>query len=229
MDNVKPIMASANTSNFEFELPEPGQYLARCFRIIDEGTHLDVYPNSKFPAKPTHRVMFYFEILQDEEGNDVRMADGRPFSISKKYTLSLHEKAGLRKDLEIWRGIKFSKEEAESFDITKVLDKFCTIAVTHESSKDGDRTFAVLAAIMKTNKKTEGVNPISTFAVNDPDPEMFATFSEFMQKRLNESDEMKDNPLPVISKEERQAACEQSGDVEIEDVNASEDIDKAGF
>ena len=35
-----------------------------------------------------------------------QMSDGRPFTISKRYTWSTHEKATLRKDLEAWRGVK---------------------------------------------------------------------------------------------------------------------------
>jgi hypothetical protein len=36
------------------------------------------------------------------------MKDGKAFSIHKKYTLSSHKKATLRKELEAWRGVPFS-------------------------------------------------------------------------------------------------------------------------
>src|SRR5690348_2925117 len=116
--SIKPLVPGAGGGDFEFEMVEPGQYLARCYRMINEGTHLDVFPNSKFPASPTRRVILYFEILKNEAGEDVRMKDGRPFSISRKYTFSLNEKAALRKDIDVWRGVKLSKEEADTFDIS---------------------------------------------------------------------------------------------------------------
>ena len=40
-----------------------------------------------------------------------------PMTINKSYTVSLHDKASLRKDLAAWRGKDFSDEEAKGFDV----------------------------------------------------------------------------------------------------------------
>ena len=43
--------------------------------------------------------------------------NGRRFQLRKDYKNSLHEKAGLRKDLEAWRGRRFTDAELAGFDL----------------------------------------------------------------------------------------------------------------
>jgi len=42
--------------------------------------------------------------------------------ISKRYTMSLGEQSTLRKDLESWRGKKFTPEELQGFDLNACID-----------------------------------------------------------------------------------------------------------
>ena len=194
--SITPIIAKSGGEQRDFELLPAGSYLARCYRVVDLGTHTEVYPNQKFAAKPARKVMIYLEVLSDyDTDEDIRMEDGRPFSISKKYTLSLNEKATLRKDLEKWRGVKFTKEEAEAFDITKVLGKMALIQVTHVASADGDKTYVNLDALMSTKKVSEGVNELGAFSVDSPDMDMFSSFSKYTQDKINESEELSSKPL----------------------------------
>ena len=77
--------------------PPAGMHIARCYRLIDLGTQ----PKS-FQGKPTgeaRKIMASWELLGED-----RMDDGKPFTMSKSWFLSMHEKATLRKDLESWRG-----------------------------------------------------------------------------------------------------------------------------
>jgi hypothetical protein len=48
------------------------------------------------------------EVFHEEKGEE-------PYVVSKTYTLSMHEKATLRRDLESWRGQGFTEKEAEAF------------------------------------------------------------------------------------------------------------------
>ena len=66
------------------------------------------------------------------------MSDGRPFAISKRYTLSTHTKSTLRKDLESWRGRAFTPEEEEAFDVANVCGAYCLLNVTHNQGGDGN-------------------------------------------------------------------------------------------
>src|ERR1700757_2472795 len=89
----------------DFEMTPEGVYTARCYRIIDLGTQKGA---EQFGGKEQHKVMVSWELVGTD---DPKMQEGdnrgKPFSIHKRYTVSLSEKASLRADLEAWRGKKF--------------------------------------------------------------------------------------------------------------------------
>ena len=59
-----------------------------------------------------------------------------PLTVSRTFTVSLHEKANLRKFLSAWRGRDFTTEEAKAFDVSKLLGAYCMVNVT-ESETNG--------------------------------------------------------------------------------------------
>ena len=75
--------------------------------------------------KQQHKIRIAWELFgEDEEGNQLTVdVDGRqmPMTISKSYTVSLHEKSSLRKDLAAWRGRDFTDEEAKAFDVSRLI------------------------------------------------------------------------------------------------------------
>ena len=95
----------------DFEIMEAGVKLAGCYGLYDLGTQYD-----KKWEKDTRKVVILWEI--PEERIMVNSQD-LPRAISKKYTLSLHTKSQLRKDLEAWRGKTFTQQELEGFDLKK--------------------------------------------------------------------------------------------------------------
>lgn len=186
--STKPITASVGGSG-EFELVPAGVYLARCYKMIDIGTQ--TVTSKAFGSKDIRQVILSWELLQDDDGEKVTMEDGRPFSISKTYTLSMNSKANLRKDLDSWRGVPFKDAEADGFDITKLLDKFCKLQVVHNVS--GDKTYANVGSIMTTKKSAEGVNEVVGFSMADPDMEVFGKLPEWLQNKIRESAEWTDD------------------------------------
>src|SRR5262245_16699304 len=74
------------------------------------------------------------------------------FQVRKNYTLSLSEKANLRRDLECWRGRKFTSEELQGFDLERLLKINCQLQVVHNLSDEG-RTYANVQAIVPFNAK----------------------------------------------------------------------------
>jgi hypothetical protein len=108
-----PIIAQAKAGDFK-PVPE-GVHDALCVFIIDAG-----YEHSEEWNKEIHKIYICWEINEP-------MTDGRPFMISKKYTLSLSDKAALRKDLEGWRGKKFTDEQLKGFDIEVLKGLQCKI------------------------------------------------------------------------------------------------------
>jgi len=75
------------------------------------------------------------EIMEytNKEGNTVK----GPMAIGKFFTVSMHEKANLRKALESWRGRTFTDEEAGKFDIGSIIGKGCQLSVLHDKKADG--------------------------------------------------------------------------------------------
>ena len=55
----------------------------------------------------------------------------RPAAISKEFTLSLHERANLRRVLISWRGRQFTAEELGGFELANVLGANAMLNVVH--------------------------------------------------------------------------------------------------
>lgn len=138
-------------SDNQFELPPAGTHLAACYRIIDLGTQESSYNGQ---AKRQHKILISWE-LPDE-----RMTDGRPFTISQRYTWSAHEKSALRRDLESWRGVPFTDADfgPGGFDIKNILGKSCLLNIVHSP---GDKTYANIASISRLMKGMTPKPPVN--------------------------------------------------------------------
>ena len=112
----------AKSEGGTFEQVEPGTYSARCYGVIDIGTQRNEWQGE---TKHQHQVIIQWELPEE------LMNDGRPFGVSKFYTLSLHEKANLCGDLQAWRGREFTEEEKKGFDISKLVGVPCMLSVIH--------------------------------------------------------------------------------------------------
>lgn len=117
-------MILSDSGNTSFEQPPAGSHAARCIAIIDLGTQRTTYEGE---AQIKRQVIVRWELPTEL----ISTGDfaGKPFTVSKFYTASLHEKAGLRKDLASWRGRDFTAEELKGFDLKSVLGKACMLAV----------------------------------------------------------------------------------------------------
>jgi hypothetical protein len=115
-----------------------------------------------------------------------------PMTISKSYTVSLHEKASLRKDLAAWRGKDFSDEEAKAFDVSKLVGAYCMVNVT--TSETNGKTYSNIAGLTPLpgalkNSKPAAVHANLMFDLDAPDMEVFNTFHEKLQDAIKRSPE----------------------------------------
>jgi hypothetical protein len=143
-----PITAKENSKPREL-IPE-GLHSAICYLVVDIGTHF----NPTF-GKAARKVIVGWEFT------DIRMEsedDNRPKVKSKTMTLSLHEKAILRKTLESWRGSRLSQVDlAEGFDISKLLGVNCQLQIIHE--ENNGKTYDNIANVLPPKSgKIEVVN-----------------------------------------------------------------------
>lgn len=174
-------------------VPVPaGMHLARCYRIVDLGTQRSEY---KGEIKHLPKVMLQFEVHgEDDQGNPLVTAKGEPMTISKNYTASLSEKATLRVDLKNWRGRDFTPEELKGFELKNVLGIFAMISITKAPGKDG-KEYTNIGAVMPVpaNIKKAGLpaghNPTAIFSIDDPDMELFETFSDGLKNKIKSSPE----------------------------------------
>ena len=135
-----------------------GNFPARCYKIIHLGTIPDTYMGEQ---KLTNKIRVDFELPTETKVFNEEIGE-QPLSISKEYTLSMNEKANLCKDLESWRGQKFTDEDAETFDIASILGKDCMINIAHKVSGSTGNTYSYIASISPMPKGMEcppAVNP----------------------------------------------------------------------
>lgn len=162
----------------DFEKTPAGNHIGVCYMVCDLGDQ-DVEYQGK--AKVMRKVRVSWELPGE------LMSDGRPFSISKKYTLSLSEKANLRADLESWRGRPFTDEELEGFDLFNVLGKACMVNVIHETSNG--KTYANVASVASLPKgftPPKPVNELIAFSLEDDDAlNKLQSLPDWLQKLIN--------------------------------------------
>lgn len=159
----------------------PGSYPARCCRLIDLGTQTSTFDGQ---FKTAHKVLLGFEILDAE----ARRGDGDPYVLSKRYTLSLHEKSALSKDLSTWRGSPIAA--GAEFDLSKLVGALALLSVVNVSK--GDKTFANIGGIMKAPKglaASAGSEPLLIWNMAKPDWPVFAQLHPKLQAQIEASPE----------------------------------------
>jgi len=138
------IMATDTGGGGDFTPVPQGTHIAICDQVVDLGKQ--VIKSQMYGESVKHQVYIRWQIPEEryEYEYEGEKREG-PSTIGKTYTVSLGEKANLRKDLQAWRGKPFTPDELRGFDIAKLLGVPATITVTH-TEKDG-RTFANIASV----------------------------------------------------------------------------------
>lgn len=135
-----PIIAKESESSFA--LTPAGPASAVGCDVVDLGMLKVSYPGK--PDAIKHKIKVVWML------GEMDAATGKRYTVQKRYTLSLHEKATLRKDLESWRGRAFTSEERQGFDVEKVIGVPCFINVVH-TERNGS-TYADVQSIMPLPK-----------------------------------------------------------------------------
>lgn len=154
-----------------FEPVSEGTHFARCVRVVDLGDQEDVW---KGVTNIRSKIHLGFEVpgetatWQDKDGNE----QSGPKMIGQTLTLSIGEKAKLRRWLESWRGKKFTPEELRGFDIFNVLDKPCLITVLHKAKGDGNGVYGVIENVTRLPSGMQQhprVSPLQPYSPEHPE------------------------------------------------------------
>lgn len=169
----------------DFTPPPAGIFPAICYRFVDLGTQSSTFQGQ---TKQQHKVLISWEITDP----DTRMDDGKPFTISQRYTWSMHEKSTLRKALESWRGRPFEETDfgPDGFDTRNLVGAPCMLSIMRVT-KEG-KTYANISAVTKLPKQVpagELQNEKVYFSLEDYDAATLGKLSDGLQTTIKASPE----------------------------------------
>ena len=128
--------------------PHPeGIHPAVCVDVMDLGLVETDFQGQR-SLKPKLKITFESEAKAD---------DGKPCTVSKNFTASLHPKAKLSEFLGKWRGRPVAPGETIGLD--KLIGASCTLVISHQKNMVG-KTYAAIDAVSKPTKK---VMPSGTY------------------------------------------------------------------
>lgn len=173
-------MLTARNEGGERVIIPAGTHIGRCYGIIDLGTQY----SEKF-GNWSHKVLFQWELPAD------LMDDGRPLAISKKYTISLNEKANLRHDLESWLGRSITAdEEKNGFALGSMLGAPCLLSVIHAESNG--KAYANISSIMSVPKGMtvpDQSNPVVSYDIENGEDAVYHKLPDWIRNIIQQSKE----------------------------------------
>jgi hypothetical protein len=178
------IIAADSGGNGDFKPVPAGNHVGICSMVIDLGKQR--IQSQLYGESVKHQVYIAWELPHETitwTDKDGQERTG-PMRIGRTYTLSLHENAALRADLESWRGRPFNEEERKGFDISKLAGVPAMVNVTHEE-KSG-KTYANVAAVTPLPKGME--RPAlsdSALVYDDDNPKAYDFLPEWAQKKVD--------------------------------------------
>lgn len=171
-----------------YEIAPVGRHLATVSAIVDVGTQVSIYA-ARRTVSPKVQLTFELPNLRHSR-------TGKPLKVTQLSTLSMHPKANLRKNIEGWMGKGMTDEEANAFEFSWMLGRYCQLDVSH-SVKDNN-VYASVARILPVSEGTvlpEAANDPVFFSLGAPDLRVFASFSTGMQALIQASPEWRKLPF----------------------------------
>ena len=171
-----------------FQIAPAGTHIGRCVQIIDLGTQKT---NFQGREKRARKVRIAWELPEELATFNADKGE-EPFVVGKEYTLSLGDKATLRKDLEAWRGRAFTNEELEGFDLAKLLGVPCLLTIVHEVAKSSGNNYAKIVSVTKIGKNMTCPPQISAgleYSIDQGKNEIFQSLPEWLQDKCKQCEE----------------------------------------
>lgn len=166
----------------DFKIPAIGNRPAVCFAIVALGTQERSFQGQA--KTPAPHVRIGFELCGENDCND----DGSRVTIwTKSMMLNLGDKAGLRILLDSWRGVPFTAEDLENFEVARVLGAPCLLNVVHNTSSDGKKTYANIksaASLVKGMLKPAPGRKQFVYEIEHGRNDAFEGLPEFIKKEI---------------------------------------------
>lgn len=181
---------STSMPSKEFKTAPPGSHIGRLYKMVDIGTQ-----QGEWQGKATYarKVIFYFELLGDDDsGQPLMTDDGKPLIVTKYYNASLSEKSTLRKHLQAWLNLDFNNMPS-GFDATSLLGKYAMVNITNYT-KDGKtkssiESLTAVPSVVVKHGLPEGINDLFMFDLEKFDSEKFNSLSDGVKNLIQQSPE----------------------------------------
>lgn len=190
------IIATNTGGGGDFKPCPPGNHRGVCSMVVDLGNQR--VQSQMYGEKIKPQVYVAWELPDEPITWTDRDGVERtgPMRIGKTYTVSLHENANLRADLESWRGRQFTDAELDGFDIAKLAGAAALINVAHKQGGNG-KTYANVVAVTPLPKGMEKPATANGVIVYDSDNiAAFDHLSEWLQKKIQEQIVQRENDPP---------------------------------
>lgn len=174
--------------DFEKELVPAGNHVARLYSIIHIGKIEEEYMGE---AKINDKVMLRFEL--PDEMRTYGDKGELPMAINREYTLSLGEKANLRKLVEGMLGSTLNDSD-EFFGVESLVGKVCLLNVIHKTTQKGKVYAQIVAAspLPKSMKAPEAINAPFIFDYEENfSQEEVEKMPQFIQDKIKSSEQYK--------------------------------------
>ena len=183
------IVATTNDSGGGYAQVPSGVHKARCVKIIDLGTQRQEFSGE---VSWKRQVMLIWEIPGQDNMN------GEPMTISKFYTLSLHEKSNLGADLTSWRGRAFTETEKQGFDISNLAGVPCMLNVVE--GNNGKAKISTIMPLAKGDEMADQYNETVIFSLNEYQEgniESFNKLSDGIRRMVLRCKELEGNDIDM--------------------------------
>jgi hypothetical protein len=183
------IVATTNDSGGGYAQVPSGVHKARCVKIIDLGTQRQEFSGE---VSWKRQVMLIWEIPGQDNMN------GEPMTISKFYTLSLHEKSNLGADLTSWRGRAFTETEKQGFDISNLAGVPCMLNVVE--GNNGKAKISTIMPLAKGDEMAGQYNETVIFSLNEYQEgniESFNKLSDGIRRMVLRCKELEGNDIDM--------------------------------
>ena len=132
-----PIMARGSESKFKAH--EEGQYVGQCVDTIDLGEHVHSFAGDTSYLEQRCAIVFRTGVRNEETGDYI--------DVNKEFTVSMSEKANLRKFLEQWRGKPYTAEQVKAgVPLDKLTGNHALLSVAQKPNKAGTRVYSEITA-----------------------------------------------------------------------------------
>lgn len=170
------------------ELVPEGNHQARIYELIEIGT---VEGSWMGQPKMNHNIRIGFEfptkkfVFNEEKGP-------QPFVLSREMSLSMSEKANLRKIVDAVEGRKLTDSEAEGYDVLNLVGKPLLVTVRHTEPNEMGIQYAnatTFSSVIEGLTIVPQINPSKVLTFSEWNEETFQNLPQFLKDKISSTPE----------------------------------------